>query len=355
VSVQGKDDFPSQQQDEELGAHVNSVRAASKETRSIVTPFAFGINDHVLGLPLASPLRRGIAILVDSMLVALTAKLSFALVSLVASAAIFTASSSKFLPLKKRWIRYVIRTLAVFGFIITALIGIAELADSASDEFTSNSGITPTQLTALREYRDTTNPSEGNCDAECIRRALIEGKTAAPSVFSDTYDTMSHDELMAQHLVFSSLDRFMPEEVVETTPITINRDDGIDMATSTSPNEASQPEAGLISWGKAILSDLGIGFGWAAVYFSVFPVLWRGQTPGKKLMNIRVLALNGNYMNLWDAFGRYGGYGAGFATGLLGFLQIYWDPNRQAIHDKISSTVVIKGSPEESNFDTESH
>ncbi len=45
-----------------------------------------------------------------------------------------------------------------------------------------------------------------------------------------------------------------------------------------------------------------------------------------------------------DCFGRYGGYGAGFATGLLGFLQVYWDPNRQAIQDKISATVVIKGS-----------
>ena len=32
---------------------------------------------------------------------------------------------------------------------------------------------------------------------------------------------------------------------------------------------------------------------------------------------------------------------AGLATGLLGFIQIYWDANRQAIHDKISATVVI--------------
>ncbi|MCW8832829.1 MAG: RDD family protein, partial [Colwellia sp.] len=46
-------------------------------------------------------------------------------------------------------------------------------------------------------------------------------------------------------------------------------------------------------------------------------------------------------LSLWDSFGRYGGYGAGLATGLLGFIQIYWDPNRQAIHDKISATVVI--------------
>jgi hypothetical protein len=57
-----------------------------------------------------------------------------------------------------------------------------------------------------------------------------------------------------------------------------------------------------------------------------------------------VVALSGEPLGLLDCFGRYGGYGAGFATGLLGFLQIYWDPNRQAIQDKISATVVIKGN-----------
>ena len=32
---------------------------------------------------------------------------------------------------------------------------------------------------------------------------------------------------------------------------------------------------------------------------------------------------------------------AGFATGLLGFAQVYWDANRQGIHDHIVGTVVI--------------
>ena len=39
---------------------------------------------------------------------------------------------------------------------------------------------------------------------------------------------------------------------------------------------------------------------------------------------------------------RAGGYAAGVATGTLGFLQIYWDANRQAIHDKVAGTVVIR-------------
>jgi hypothetical protein len=53
------------------------------------------------------------------------------------------------------------------------------------------------------------------------------------------------------------------------------------------------------------------------------------------------LQLDGEPLSLWDSFGRYGDYGTAIATGLLGLLKIYWDPNRPAIHDKISATIVI--------------
>jgi len=102
-----------------------------------------------------------------------------------------------------------------------------------------------------------------------------------------------------------------------------------------------KPTYSLIAWVKGIASDLGLSFGFAAVYFSTFIAYWSGQTPGKWCLGIRVLRLDGKRLNLWDAFGRYGGYGAGLATGLLGFLQIYWDSNRMTIQDKISETVVI--------------
>jgi uncharacterized RDD family membrane protein YckC len=77
------------------------------------------------------------------------------------------------------------------------------------------------------------------------------------------------------------------------------------------------------------------------LYFTLFTALLRGQTPAKKLLGIRVVRLSGEPLTLWGAFGRYGGYGAGIATGLLGFLQIYWDSNRQCIQDKIGETVVV--------------
>ena len=111
------------------------------------------------------------------------------------------------------------------------------------------------------------------------------------------------------------------------------------MAKKADPDEKSTYS--MIELAKGMVEDLGLGFGWAAFYFTCFTALWQGQTPGKKLFKIKVLQLDGTPLSMWDSFGRYGGYVAGFATGLLGFLQIYWDPNRQAIHDRISATVVI--------------
>lgn len=100
----------------------------------------------------------------------------------------------------------------------------------------------------------------------------------------------------------------------------------------------------VFKWIKGTLADFGLSLGWAALYFTVLTAWLNGQTLGKKIVGIRVIKLDGSIPGLWESFGRYGGYGAGFATGLSGFVQLCWDPNRQAIQDKISETLVIKVS-----------
>lgn len=90
------------------------------------------------------------------------------------------------------------------------------------------------------------------------------------------------------------------------------------------------------------LDELGIGFGWTGLYFTAFVALWKGQTPGKRLAGVRVVRLDGKPMTMWYSFERFGGYAAGLVTGLLGFAQVYWDRNRQMIHDKIVETVVVR-------------
>ncbi len=78
-----------------------------------------------------------------------------------------------------------------------------------------------------------------------------------------------------------------------------------------------------------------------ALYFTLLPALWPGQTLGKRLLGLRILELTGKRLTPLILFKRYGGYAAGMATGFTGFLQLIWDPNRQAIQDKTAHTVVI--------------
>ena len=98
---------------------------------------------------------------------------------------------------------------------------------------------------------------------------------------------------------------------------------------------------GVFDWFVNLLDEIGFGFGLATFYMTVVLSAWNGQTVGKRLMGLRVVRLDGEPITWWTAFERVGGYAAGPATGLLGFAQVYWDANRQAIHDRIVGTVVV--------------
>lgn len=92
---------------------------------------------------------------------------------------------------------------------------------------------------------------------------------------------------------------------------------------------------------KRIINEVGLSYFWALLYFSILPVLWPGQTLGKKLLGLKVVELTGKTLTPMICFKRYGGYAAGMATGMTGFVQLFWDSNRQAIQDKTAHTVVI--------------
>jgi hypothetical protein len=105
--------------------------------------------------------------------------------------------------------------------------------------------------------------------------------------------------------------------------------------------EAAESAGGMVRFIRGIADDLGLGFGWGALYFTSFLALWGGQTPGKRLLGLRVIRLDGKPIGWWLAFERFGGYAASLSTGTLGFIQILWDRNRQGLHDKAAETVVI--------------
>lgn len=78
------------------------------------------------------------------------------------------------------------------------------------------------------------------------------------------------------------------------------------------------------------------------VYFALFSWKWAGQTPGKRIMGIRVVKLSNTPLTLWNSFERVSGYASSASLLLLGFFQYFWDRNHQTTHDKISETIVIE-------------
>jgi uncharacterized RDD family membrane protein YckC len=95
---------------------------------------------------------------------------------------------------------------------------------------------------------------------------------------------------------------------------------------------------------KDLSSAVGIitKFMGAIGYFTIFPHKWNGQTPGKRLMRIRAVRLNGQPLTFYNWFERASGYASSASMLLLGFFQYFWDRNHQTTHDKLVETVVIE-------------
>jgi uncharacterized RDD family membrane protein YckC len=115
-----------------------------------------------------------------------------------------------------------------------------------------------------------------------------------------------------------------------------------DQVETLEKEQGTAGETSVVRTLLGVLDDFGLGVGWMGLYFTAFVALWRGQTPGKRLLGLRVVRLDGKPMSWWAAFERFGGYSASVITGLLGFAQILWDRNRMALHDKITETVVVR-------------
>jgi len=68
----------------------------------------------------------------------------------------------------------------------------------------------------------------------------------------------------------------------------------------------------------------------------------RGQTPGKMAMGIKIVKADGSPVTFGTALVRYIGYWISALVLLLGFLWVLWDADKQAWHDKIAGTYVVR-------------
>ncbi|WP_435276400.1 RDD family protein [Psychrobium sp. nBUS_13] len=330
---------------------------SKNDTKDRITPVAFAPDNRLFDLPLARPWRRGGAMLCDLMIVAvLTAMDDVFLISLLLVVwLLHKAKQWRLLGVLGRYGVWAIRggslLIIIAGFYASSVLFLDN--DSTSDDDSKLVGdLAMNALGALHGSQCQT----AECWQEILEPIVDESLKSSdqlnalnPVEFVETFTENS--ELIKEEkekLIQWAKDnpKWKVDDVVVTSPNSVS--DGVP-ANSNSNNtttDSSEPSArseasSPMQWIMGIIDDLGLGFGFAAIYFTCFTAWFNGQTLGKMLFNTRVLQLSNEPMGLWDAFGRYGGYGAGLATGLLGFFQIYWDANRQAIQDKISATVVV--------------
>ncbi len=255
---------------------------APRDPRSIVTADAFSVIPELIGTPLATPRRRFGAIMIDLVLIGLLQLLGW--------------------------------------FVLGALVGLALFR------------------MALRNADGTSSNRKRRLGFGCAGTAMlaISVLAAAVPLLLRMADTAS-DSLPIQLSFGDSADVAVP------APTLTERDEIIrDLEEQLAQLEDADAPSTLFTWIRDAADEVGLVFGWGTVYMTLFLALWGGRTPGKRLTGLRVVRLNGQPLGLLMSFERAGGYAAGFATGLLGFARVWWDPNRQGIHDKIADTVVIR-------------
>ncbi len=271
------------------------IEPLAGDPRSIVTPDAFSVTPDLLGTPLAEPWRRFAALMVDLVLIGFLQLLGWRILGGIVGLTLFRMATRRPDGTAGGPVRKI--ALGCAGtFVLMLAIGITFL---------------PSILRNASERVDIPIAVQ-------IGDSVVGGaERAAPANVAE-----------------------LVEELVDVADDVRDRDQRIaDLEEQLA--EAEAPST-LFAWIRDAADEAGLVFGWGTIYLTLFLALWGGRTPGKKLFGTRVVRLNGQPLGLYMSLERAGGYAAGLATGLLGFAQVWWDPNRQAIHDKIAETVVVR-------------
>lgn len=102
--------------------------------------------------------------------------------------------------------------------------------------------------------------------------------------------------------------------------------------------------------GTSMVSSEGAGIsvqfnGWAMLIPALYTILfwiWKGATPGKMLLGMKITKIDGSPIGTKEAILRYIGYFISAVVLFLGFLWVAWDSKKQGWHDKIAGTIVVE-------------
>ena len=108
--------------------------------------------------------------------------------------------------------------------------------------------------------------------------------------------------------------------------------------------ETLSQDAPLTAFFAILLSAVGLNL-LVTISYNIGFWMMSGQTPGKRVLGVRVMRSDGTRVRLGNAIRRQIGY---WISGIfyLGFLWILFDNKRQGFHDKIAGTIVTYSWPE---------
>ncbi|MGQ0562994.1 MAG: RDD family protein [Gemmatimonadota bacterium] len=302
--------------------------------KRIITPEHFKVAPGILGLPLASPSRRALAMAIDLILVALLVKAGGVLLGIAAAVLLFRASApSQREGFVRQSVRFGLRLTGAIILFVVIVNAWGAMSDRAAD---LDEDDTPAATRVLAVGKE----------SGATAAAIYEARAELIQLMGENGDS---GDIRALDSAIAAIAGPPPATADETAARIqqLERESARYRAERDSLNrelDQAREARGLRTFIAAAADDLGLGFGWSAVFFTAFLALWRGQTPGKRFAGVRVLRLDGKPMGWWISFERFGGYAASFSVGLLGFFQILWDRNRQGLHDKACETVVVYDS-----------
>lgn len=335
--------------------------APAHDPRDIITPHAFRIAPQLLGLPLAPPPRRAIAIGVDLALVFFLAKTGGVVLASLLAVFAYGWLKNRYRPGSRigRGLNVparLILAILTFSLAVSVLQPVWERyvpgVEDDEDDPAPPKGLTMSGAEGIA-FGATLIALKACDDAGCRKQAAEGMGAALAETKGDAETKRGRLDALIDETVSDAAERVTLKDAAADSLRKASGERGshdakladavIDKAEQAAGEKTpKKPEYSVLKQIYGLIDDLGLSAGWAAAYFTFFTTLWAGQTPGKRLLKIRVVHLSGKPMSYWMSFGRYGGYAAGLTTGLLGFLQIYWDPNRQAVQDQLSFTAVIR-------------
>lgn len=292
-----------------------------------VTPEELNVAPGLLGLPLARPTRRLLAMGVDLAAIGIVSSFSnFWLLFAVALGVFERARARRQGPSTPRTV------LAWLLVALMAYAGVRELVDEAAtvprgdvaaagddDDDDIETPESREAKLALAQALQAAAHAASNPALTAV--AAAASAVAASASAASAPASAASDPVLALQARVQRLQRQLDQE-----------------------REAAARAAHARNWHERLRQlglDFGIGYGWSLVYFTMLPAWWRGQTLGKRLFGLRVMEITGKPMTPLLNFKRFGGYLAGMATGGLGLVQLLWDPNRQGLQDKAAHTVVV--------------